>query len=306
VQRGTDIAKAADVLRRGGLVAFPTETVYGLGADASSAQAIAKIYAAKGRPADHPVIVHVGAGADLAKYAANVPEAARVLAAELWPGPLTMIVRRGAAIAPDVSGGGDTVGLRMPSHPLAQALLQAFGGAVAAPSANRFGHVSPTRAEHVAADLGDRIDYLLDGGECDVGVESTIVDLSGTMPRLLRPGGVSQEELERVLGVRVPLAGADAPRAPGGLPSHYAPRARVIAVPPADVERTVAAQRGRVMVLRLPEDLDEAARRLYAELRALDAAGADVIVAELPPEVGIGAAIADRLRRAAGPRSTNG
>jgi L-threonylcarbamoyladenylate synthase len=217
-----------------------------------------------------------------------------------------MIVRRGPAIAPDVSGGGDTVGLRMPAHPIAQVLLKVFGAAVAAPSANRFGHVSPTRAEHVAADLGDRVDYLLDGGECDVGVESTIVDLSGALPRLLRPGGISREELERALGVRVPSAGVDAPRAPGGLPSHYAPRARVIAVPAADVDRTVAAQTGRVMVLRLPEDLDEAARRLYAELRALDAAGADVIVAELPPEVGIGAAIADRLRRAAGPRSTNG
>jgi L-threonylcarbamoyladenylate synthase len=217
-----------------------------------------------------------------------------------------MIVRRGAAIAPEVSAGGDTVGLRMPAHPIAEELLKVFGGAVAAPSANRFGHVSPTRAEHVAADLGDRVDYLLDGGECDVGVESTIVDLSGALPRLLRPGGISQEELERALGVRVPVAGPDAPRAPGGLPSHYAPRARVIAVPAADVERTVAAQTGRVMVLRLPDDLEEAARRLYAELRALDAAGADVIVAELPPEVGIGAAIADRLRRAAGPRSTNG
>jgi len=305
VHRGNDIAEAADVLRRGGLVAFPTETVYGLGADASSPAAIARIYAAKGRPSDHPVIVHLAPGADLTRWAEDVPAAARTLAARFWPGPLTIILRRGPAIAAAVGGGGDTVGLRTPAHPIAQRLLAAFGGAVAAPSANRFGHVSPTTADHVAADLGDAIDYLLDGGACEVGVESTIVDLSGDAPALLRPGGIAREQLERALGVPVAQA-SGVVRAPGALPSHYAPRARVIAVPAAELDGAVAAARahGRVAVLRLPADLDEAARRLYAELRALDAGGADVIVAELPPEIGIGAAIADRLRRAAGPRGT--
>ena len=333
MQRGTDIAKAADVLRRGGLVAFPTETVYGLGADASSAQAIAKIYAAKGRPADHPVIVHVGAGADLAKYAANVPEAARVLAAELWPGPLTMIVRRGAAIAPDVSGGGDTVGLRMPSHPLAQALLQAFGGAVAAPSANRFGHVSPTTADHVVADLGDDVDYVLDGGKCEVGVESTIVDFSRGRPVLLRPGGMPREAIEAIIGP-LDAADANAPAAPGTLASHYAPRAEVIACELDEVPAMVARAKGgeaaaagdvprerKVAILAprsaftswpnldallypLPDDLAGMAHDLYAALRDLDAKAVDVVIAALPPAVGLGEAVGDRLRRAAGPRGS--
>jgi L-threonylcarbamoyladenylate synthase len=307
LQRGTDITLAARVLREGGLVAFPTETVYGLGADASSPAAVRKIFAVKGRPPGHPLIVHLAPGTDLDGYAAGVPAAARALAARFWPGPLTMILRRGPKIAPEVTGGGATVGLRMPQHPLAQQLLAAFGGAVAAPSANRFGRISATTADHVAAELGDDIDYLLDGGACEVGVESTIVDLSGgpgALPVLLRPGGLGRDELERALGVRVADAGADAPRAPGTLPSHYAPRARVVAVPLAEVPAAVAAAaaRGTVAVLSLPDDLDEAARRLYASLRELDATGVDVIVAALPPEVGIGAAIADRLRRAAGPR----
>lgn len=302
--RGTDIDEAARVLDAGGLVAFPTETVYGLGADARSAAAVAKIFAAKGRPSDHPLIVHVAAGAPLEDYAARVPAAARRLAERFWPGPLTMILPRGAAIVPAVTGGGDSVGLRMPAHPLAQRLLAAFGGPVAAPSANRFGKISATTADDVAADLGDAIEYLLDGGSCRVGVESTIVDLTGAAPVLLRPGGVAREELEEALGVRVGDPGARATRAPGTLPSHYAPRARVVAVPRAEVERVAAeeARRGTVATLVLPDDLEEAARTLYARLRALDAAGADVIVAALPPERGLGVAIADRLRRAAGPR----
>ena len=308
MQRGTDIEHAAGVLRGGGLVAFPTETVYGLGADAASPAAVARIFAVKRRPADHPLIVHLAAGADLAGHAATVPAAARSLAGRFWPGPLTMILRRGPRIAPGVTGGGDTVGLRMPRHPLAQRLLAAFGGAIAAPSANRFGQVSATTADHVAAELGDDVDYLLDGGACEVGVESTIVDLSGALPVLLRPGGVSRAELEAALGARIADPGepgiAAAP-APGTLPSHYAPRARVVAVPLADVPAAVAAAsaRGTVAVLELPADLDEAARRLYAALRELDATGVDTIVAPLPPDVGIGAAIADRLRRAAGPRA---
>ncbi len=319
MRRGTDIEHAASVLRAGGLVAFPTETVYGLGGDASSADAARKIFAAKGRPADHPLIVHLRHAPDeLDRWAADVPASARVLADRFWPGPLTLIVRRGARIAPEVTGGGDTVGLRTPAHPMAQALLAAFGGAVAAPSANRYGHVSPTTADHVVDDLGGDVDYVLDGGACEVGVESTIVDLTGDVAVLRRPGGVTREQVEDALGA--PLGEPEAPRYSGSTPSHYAPSARVVAVPAAQLADTVRAQRGNVGVLApasvlaaaglppsvrvvaLPDELDAAARRLYAALRELDATGVDVIVAVLPPEAGVGAAIADRLRRAAGPR----
>src|SRR5258706_14352414 len=212
--RGTDIARAADVLRAGGLVAFPTETVYGLGADASSEAACAKVFAVKQRPRAHPLIVHLPPSARLDDWARDVPEAARRLAQAGWPGPLTIIVRRGQRVALAATGGADTVGLRVPAHPVAQQLLAAFGGAIAAPSANRFGMVSPTTADHVAADLGESIDYILDGGACTVGVESTIVDYSRGVPVLLRPGGMPREAIEAITG---PLAAADAeaPAAPG-------------------------------------------------------------------------------------------
>jgi L-threonylcarbamoyladenylate synthase len=301
VIRGVDVERAARVLRDGGLVAFPTETVYGLGADATSPAAVARIFAAKRRPPDHPLIVHLPPGSPLERWAREVPDVARTLAARFWPGPLTLVLRRGAAIADDVTGGLDTVGLRAPDHPLAAALLAAFGGAVAAPSANRHGQVSPTTAEHVVADLGDDVDYVLDGGACPVGVESTIVDLSSEAPALLRPGGVPAAAIEAALGVAL-VAPGEAARAPGRLPSHYAPRARVIAVPPDQVAAAVAAATPPVAVLALPADLAEAARVLYARLRDLDATGVATIVTPLPPEDGLGAAIADRLRRAAGPR----
>ncbi len=322
MRRGTDIDAAVLALGQGGLVAFPTETVYGLGADASSPAAVARIYAAKGRPTDHPLIVHLPVGVDLAAWATHVPAAAYALAERFWPGPLTLILTRGPGIAAAAAGGGDTIGLRVPLHPLAQRLLEAFGGAVAAPSANRFGAISPTTADHVVADLGDDVDYILDGGPCDVGVESTIVDLTSSMPTLLRPGGVSKQDIERALGVQLGERGASSARASGSLPSHYAPRARLVAVSPDELARAVRveATRGTVGVLAttsilgrtpLPEaahlialsdDMAAAARRLYAGLRELDAAGVDVIVATVPTEDGLGAAIADRLRRAAGPR----
>jgi L-threonylcarbamoyladenylate synthase len=331
MRRGTDIDEAVAVLRGGGLVAFPTETVYGLGADASSPAAVARVYAVKGRPDDHPLIVHLAplapgaTGAALAGWAADVPPAAEALARAFWPGPLTLIVARGPRIAAAAAGGGDTIGLRVPSHPLAQRLLAAFGGAIAAPSANRFGAVSPTTADHVVADLGDAVDYVLDGGACDVGVESTIVDCTGPAPALLRPGGVAREDLERVLGAPLAERSAASPRSSGSLPSHYAPRARVAAVDADALAAAVASERRRgaiavlaqaaaiaragvtpgdgvVAVVALPDEPAAAARQLYAALRDLDATGVDVIVAALPAEVGLGAAIADRLRRAAGPR----
>jgi L-threonylcarbamoyladenylate synthase len=316
MKRGTDIAAAAEVLRAGGLVAFPTESVYGLGADASRDEAAAKIFAVKGRPRAHPLIVHIAG--DIGDWAREVPAAAHRLAAAAWPGPLTMILKRGPRVALATTGGADTVGLRVPAHPLALDLLRAFDGGVAAPSANRFGHVSPTTADHVVTDLGDDVDYVLDGGPCAVGVESTIVDLSRGAPVLLRPGGMAREAIEAILG---PLAAADAaaPAAPGTLASHYAPRAEVIAVDPDDVPAAVRAATGKVAVLAprsafgiwgsmevlarpLPDDVAGMARELYAALRDLDAAGVDVVIAALPPAAGLGEAVGDRLRRAAGPR----
>jgi len=321
MERGADLARAVAVLAGGGLVAFPTETVYGLGADAASEAAVGRIFTAKGRPRAHPLIVHLAADARLDDWAIEIPEAARRLARAAWPGPLTIILRKGPRAAAAATGGGDTVGLRVPVHPVAQALLRGFGGGIAAPSANRFGAVSPTTADHVAGELGDAVDYLLDGGACDVGVESTIVDLSRGRAVLLRPGGLPREAIEPITG---PLDAPDAaaPAAPGTLESHYAPRAQVIAVAPGEVPAAVAgarAQGARVAVLapaaafaawpalgvhaaRLPDDDAGIARALYAALRDLDAAGFDVVIAALPPAAGLGEAVGDRLRRAAGPR----
>ena len=318
MQRGTDIARAAAVLRAGGLVAFPTETVYGLGADASRDDAAAKIFAVKGRPRAHPLIVHLAPGARLDDWATDIPDTARRLVAAAWPGPVTLILRRGPRVALATTGGADTVGLRVPAHPMAQALLARFGGGIAAPSANRFGAVSPPTADPVAADLGDDVDYLLDGGACEVGVESTIIDLSRARPVLLRPGGLPREMIEAIVGP-LDAPDVDAPAAPGTLASHYAPRAEVIAVEPHEVPSAVAAARGTIAVLApasafaawgpldavtvpLPDDLAGMARSLYAALRDLDARGVDVVIAALPPAVGLGEAVGDRLRRAAGPR----
>lgn len=319
---GTDVERAAKILQEGGLVAFPTETVYGLGADASRDDAADRIFAVKRRPRAHPLIVHLAPGASLDGWAREVPATALQLAKAAWPGPLTIILKRGPRVASATTGGNDTVGIRVPSHPMAQALLTAFGGGIAAPSANRFGAVSPTTAQHVFADLGDEVDYILDGGACEVGVESTIVDMSREMPVLLRPGGMPREAIEAIVG---PLAAADAeaPAAPGTLVSHYAPAAEVFAVEPSDVPATVARMQGRIAVLapasafaawdlgdalayRLPDDAAGMARGLYAALRDLDTAGVEIIVAALPPAAGLGEAVGDRLRRAAGPRDRKG
>ena len=320
MERGTDIERAAAVIAAGGLVAFPTETVYGLGADASSDAAVAKIFAAKGRPTGHPLIVHLASAGQIDDWAIDIPDVARTLAAVAWPGPLTIILPRSARVAAGTTGGASTVGLRVPAHPIAQALLARFGGGIAAPSANRFGAVSPTTADHVAHDLGDRVDYLLDGGPCSVGVESTIIDLSGGRAVLLRPGGMPREAIEAVTG-KLGVGTAESPAAPGTLESHYAPRAVVIAIEPhelAIVLPSVRAQGGRVGVLgppsvtrdlpadvvvkQLPEELAGMARDLYAALRELDETGVDVVIAALPPAVGLGEAVGDRLLRAAGPR----
>ena len=318
---GTDLERAALLLAGGEVVAFPTETVYGLGADATKDAAVAKIFAIKGRPRAHPLIVHLAPEATLDDWAIDIPDAARALAAAAWPGPLTLILRAGARVSRVTTGGGDTVGLRVPSNPTAVALLRRFGGGIAAPSANRFGAVSPTTALHVLTDLGDAVGYILDGGPCAVGVESTIVDYSRGRPVLLRPGGMAREAIEAITGP-LEAADAEAPAAPGTLESHYAPRAQVIAVAPDEVPAAVAASEGqgmRVAVLApagafaawgqlsalahpLPDDVAGMARELYAALRDLDARGVDVVIAALPPAAGLGEAVGDRLLRAAGPR----
>lgn len=312
-----EIARAAEVLRGGGLVAFPTETVYGLGADASSPDAVRRLFAVKGRPPDHPVIVHLGDADLLTEWAADVSDAARTLVRACWPGPLTVVVRRAPRVPDAVTGGLDTVGLRVPDQPVALALLQAFGGGVAAPSANRFGRVSPTTAADVRADLGDDVDLVLDGGPCRVGVESTIVDCSGAQPAILRVGGVTQARVEELLGTDVPIVGDGAVRAPGTLASHYAPAARVELVDVGEVGARVdaALARGervgvmgatatdpRVVALGAPGDDETYAHDLYRMLRAADEHSLDLVLAVAPPHAGVGAAVGDRLRRAAGPR----
>jgi L-threonylcarbamoyladenylate synthase len=323
-----DIEGAAAALREGKLVAFPTETVYGLGADAQNVHAVARIFAVKGRPANHPLIVHIASARELPNWAAHVPDGAWRLAEACWPGPLTLLLAKGPRVPLTTTGGLRSVGLRVPAHPMALALLRRFGGGIAAPSANRFGCVSPTCAEHVQRDLGSDVDVLLDGGPCSVGVESTIVDLTHDVPLLLRPGGVAAEELESILGVKLGRAAPADVRAPGMLASHYAPRALVELVEPAELaprarelggagRRVVvlvsstddrASLRGLsgVSLLDLGASDDDAAQRLYSALRQADVDGADVVLAS-PPSArdahGIAEALADRLTKAAGPRS---
>ncbi|MGC5260718.1 L-threonylcarbamoyladenylate synthase [Streptomyces cyaneofuscatus] len=316
------VERAARTLRAGGLVAFPTETVYGLGADAENVDAVERVFAVKGRPSTHPLIVHLSGAHQLPDWVEEVPDAAHRIAERFWPGPVTLVLRRARRVPLAVTGRLETVALRVPDHPVALALLTAFGGGVAAPSANRFGSVSPTTASHVREGLGSDVDYVLDGGSCAVGVESTIVDLTGE-PAILRPGGVSREDLEHVLGGSVPVRAKSSVRVPGQLPSHYAPRARVLLVEPGQVlglAEHLRAQGCRVGVLVPPEFAGDAgsgagqrvivvpdsharhARQLYEFLRDFDRHGCEVIVASVPVPDGLGLAITDRLRRAAGPR----
>ncbi|OWY29520.1 L-threonylcarbamoyladenylate synthase [Herbaspirillum robiniae] len=316
---------AARKLEQGKLVAFPTETVYGLGGDAEDPAAIAAIYAAKGRPANHPVIVHVSPEADIGYWAASVPVEARRLIASFWPGPLTLILKRAAHIPDAVAGGQDSVGLRCPSHPVAQALLREFRGGkggIAGPSANKFGHVSPTTAAHVREEFGDDggglVDYILDGGQSEVGIESTIVDLSRIDthgPVLLRPGHISADQIAAVLGVAPAAPDAAAPRASGTLDAHYAPNTPVVQVSPEDLPVVLAklAAGGKKVALicraqgaheaaviqPMPQETNAYAHDLYAALRDMDHAGADIIVVEGLPATPQWQGVNDRLRRAA-------
>jgi len=307
------IAAAAALLRQGNLVAFPTETVYGLGGDATNGRAVAAIFAAKGRPRFNPLIVHVPDAAKAGEHA-EMSALARRLAAAFWPGPLTLVLARRAhsSLSELVSAGLDSVAVRVPDHPVAQALLRAAGCPLAAPSANRSGHLSPTRAEHVYADFGDGIALILDGGPTAHGLESTVIDARGKEPVLLRPGAVPADTIEAVLGqpLRRAAASTDTPSSPGQLASHYAPRARLRlgAAHANDGEAllafgpNVAQGAARTINLSPTGDLIEAAANLFAALRTLDKTGVATIAVMPIPEHGLGEAINDRLRRAAAPR----
>jgi L-threonylcarbamoyladenylate synthase len=308
---------AAAVLVSGGLVAFPTETVYGLGADACDEMAVARIYSVKGRPADHPLIVHVPSMDLLGDWAADVPAYAIALARDYWPGPMTLVVTRSELAGDFVTGGQDTVGVRVPNHPVALGLLEAFakagGKGVAAPSANRFGNVSPTTAQAVSDELSDYLadsDLILDGGACAVGVESTIIDCTGDVPKILRPGAITQEMIEHSTGLNVLDADGVAIRVSGSLESHYSPIAKVVLdqsplagqgfIAMADV-----ATAAGVIRLAAPTTHEEFARVLYSALRAADEQGLNTVVVAQPGGNGIAIAIRDRLMRAAHTGSTS-
>lgn len=308
-----DIAQAVAALQRGEVIGLPTETVYGLAGDARNEAAIRRIFATKGRPADHPLIVHLGDAAQLDDWASAIPATAHQLAAAFWPGPMTLILKKAAAVSHLVTGGQDSVGLRIPSHPIALSVLRAFGAGLAAPSANRFGHVSPTTAQHVRDEFGDRVPLVLDGGPCSIGIESTIIDLTGNTPRILRPGQIGRDAIIAVIGNVDEGQRADSPRVSGALASHYAPRTPTESVPRARLaarwracqdegETAVVLSIGALPVgvegLALPESPIDYARHLYAALRTLDAEGADRILVESTPDSDAWRAIADRLRRA--------
>lgn len=313
---GSDLHRASELIREGQLVAFPTETVYGLGADALNPEAVARIFEAKGRPHFDPLIVHVPDWAGLEPLTSDVPPIAHELAAKFWPGPLTMVLPKTSLVPDLVTSGLPTVAVRIPVHPVAQALLKHAGVPMAAPSANRFGRLSPTRAEHVLEQLGDRIAYILDGGPCEVGVESTVVDVTCQPPKLLRPGGITLEALQETLGevtIHDSTTDGEAPTAPGMLTKHYAPETRVIildALADLQLSRTECALLSlgplsdvegfrAVEVLSSKSDLREAATQFFAAMRRLDAADARQIVALRFPNQGLGRALNDRLQRAA-------
>ncbi len=302
---GTDVGYALDVVRRGGIIGLPTETVYGLAADADNTDAVRRVFATKGRPADHPLIVHVAGADDLASWCDRPSDDALRLASLCWPGPVTIVVDAARRVISEVTGGRSTVALRAPAHPLAQELLTAFGGGLAAPSANRFGRVSPTTAQHVLDDLGIAVDYVLDGGPCAVGLESTIVDCTTTPAQVLRPGGLPVEDIERLLDDALVQASGPS-RAPGMLPSHYAPACPVELVDdPAAAQRMAdeARSRGeRVMILDRTDDLVAYAHDLYESFRRADATGMDALIAVMPTAIGLGHAVRDRLMKAAAPR----
>jgi L-threonylcarbamoyladenylate synthase len=307
----TDLALAGQRIRAGELVAFPTETVYGLGADATNEIAVRKIFAAKGRPADHPLIVHFDSIPAAQKWAFSWQSSENLLANAFWPGPMTLIVKRAAHVFDALTGGQDTVGLRVPSHPVALALLRAAGVPIAAPSANKFGHISPTRAEHVAEEFGDELQTILLGDDCEVGVESTIIDCTVWPVRLLRPGRISANDITRILGTPPRGHEADAPRVSGALASHYAPRTRTLLKPASAFSApqssskigtltfTVKPEFAGIHFTKLKIPAAQIEHDLYADLRFLDAKNLDEIWIESPPAAPEWDAVRDRVTRAA-------
>lgn len=307
------LSQAVYALQHGDVIGLPTETVYGLAADAMNVAAVRKIFALKGRPVDHPLIVHIADSSQLSRWAIDIPEEAYVLAQHFWPGPLTMILRKQAMVPDEVTGGQDTVGVRCPAHPLALVLLQQFNGGVAAPSANRFGRISPTSAQHVRDEFGDAVPVVLDGGECEVGIESTIIDLSSKQPRLLRPGMISQDDIEAVIGPIGSNADRQSPRVSGSLAAHYAPRTPMQMLPRDQLileyrRNQKLGMRCEVLCLdELPDGLNGLnlsndhhayAHGLYAAMRELDARHADLLLIEQIPQTSAWLAVNDRLGRA--------
>jgi L-threonylcarbamoyladenylate synthase len=312
-----EIDRAVDALREGEVIAFPTETVYGLGADAQNPDAVRRVFELKGRPATHPLIVHLDHPRLLERWALTVPPEAHALAGKFWPGPLTLVLRRAPAVDLAITGGQDTVAIRVPAHPVAQQLLRAFGSGIAAPSANRYGYVSPTRAEHVREEFGDALRVILDGGDCKIGLESTIVSCVDTVPRVLRPGSITLTQLRTVVPEVEGKIEAESPRVPGSDVKHYAPSTPLSIVTSATLGEVVAqftAERGRVAVLAMQPPhvankymtwvnagrrAEVYARELYVNLRTLDRSGAREILVEQVPEGEAWDAVRDRLHRAA-------
>ncbi len=316
------IEQAVNLLNQGLLVAFPTETVYGLGADASNPKAVARIFTAKSRPANHPLIVHIADSACLSDWAEEIPDAALKLAERFWPGPLAIILNKKSHVPLAVTGGQQTVGLRVPNHPVALQLLREFGGGIAAPSANRFCRISPTQAQHVAEELGDAVDLILDGGACQIGVESTIVDLSAATPRLLRHGQITALQIQEALQTELIIPDSlkhpqsEEIRAPGMMAVHYAPQTTTLLCPAERLQnvidrliaenkkigvmtyQSVITETGKIKVLRMPEAVDTYAQYMYASLRELDHQQFDMIVVEQPPATEAWRAINDRLNKA--------
>lgn len=309
-----DLKKAVSILQKGGLVAMPTETVYGLAADAKNPDALKKIFQAKGRPVDHPLIVHMGDISELKNWAFNVSDQAYLLAQKFWPGPLTLILKKAPGVLDLITGSQETIGIRMPNHPVALELLKMFGSGVAAPSANRFGRISPTTAKAVAEELGSSVDLILEGGQCDVGVESTIVDMSGKFPRILRPGMISVSEIEQVLHEHLSSQQDNLPRVSGSLESHYAPTTKTFLMDQSQIQKwlkqnpnekialmihSFELNKNNIHTTQMPKNPKEYAHDLYHTLRELDHQGFAQIIIEKVPNESEWAAIEDRLQRAA-------